>query len=142
VVYHIACAGNINDPCAATYIGETERSMDTRLKEYHNKAKSQVRPLTDEYASAVGQHACTTGHHFRPEDITYLDRESDKMARGIKQAIYTCALDPPSTKEADCATSYRPHTTTSSRPPSGHLNLPAQCSGLSAPRLRHQSRQT
>jgi hypothetical protein len=63
--------------------------MDTRLKEHHNKAKNQIKPLTDEYASAVGQHARTTGHHFRPEDVTYLDRESDKMARGIKEAIYT-----------------------------------------------------
>jgi hypothetical protein len=95
MVYHIPCAGNINNPCAATYIGETERSMDTRLKEHHNKAKSQVKPLTDEYAPAVGQHACNTGHHFRPKDITYLDRESDKMAHGIKEAIYTRALDPP-----------------------------------------------
>jgi hypothetical protein len=42
----------------------------------------------------VGQHARTTGHHFRPEDITYLDRESNKMARGIKEAIYTRTLDP------------------------------------------------
>jgi hypothetical protein len=94
VVYHIPCAGSINDPCAATYIGETERSMDTCLREHHNKAKSQIRPLTDEYASAVGQYARTTSHHFRPEDITYLERESDKMARGIKEAIYTRALDP------------------------------------------------
>jgi hypothetical protein len=94
VVYHISCAGSVNKPCVATYIGETERSMDTRLREHHNKAKSQVRPLTDEYASAVGQHARTTGHHFRPEDVTYLDKESDKMARGIKEAIYTRALDP------------------------------------------------
>jgi hypothetical protein len=92
---HIPCTGNINDPCAATYICEMERSMDTRLKEHHNKAKSQVGPLTDKYASAIGQHACTTAHHFRPEDITYLDRESDKMAHGIKEAIYTRALDPP-----------------------------------------------
>jgi hypothetical protein len=42
----------------------------------------------------VGQHARTTGHHFRPEDITHLERESDKMARGIKEAVYTRAPDP------------------------------------------------
>jgi hypothetical protein len=93
VVYHIPCAGSVNEPCAATYIGETERSMDTRFREHH-KAKSLIRPPTGEYASAVGQHARTIGHHFRPEDVTYLDRESNKMARGIKEAIYTRTLNP------------------------------------------------
>jgi hypothetical protein len=68
--------------------------MDTRFREHHNKAKSNIRPPTGEYASTVGQHARTTGHHFCPEDITYLDRESNKMARGINEAIYTRALDP------------------------------------------------
>jgi hypothetical protein len=81
VVYHAPCAGNINDPCSATYVGETERSMDIRLREHHNKAKL---PLSDDYTSAIGQHARTTDHHFRPEDITYLAREGNKMARGIK----------------------------------------------------------
>jgi hypothetical protein len=51
--------------------------------------------LSDEDASGIGQHARTTDHHFRPEDITYLAREGNKMARGIKKAIYTRALDPP-----------------------------------------------
>jgi hypothetical protein len=66
--------------------------MDIRLREHHNKAKL---PLSDDYASTIGQHAYTTDHHFRPEDITYLAREGNKMARGIKEAIYTRTLDPP-----------------------------------------------
>jgi hypothetical protein len=41
-------------------------------------------------------------HHFRPEDITYLAREGNKMAHGIKEAIYVRALDPPLTGEVDC----------------------------------------
>jgi hypothetical protein len=94
VVYHIPCAGSINEPCTATYIGETERSMDTRFTEHRNKSKLDIRPPTGEYASAVGQHACTTGHHYRPEDVTNLDRESNKMARGIKEAIYIRTLNP------------------------------------------------
>jgi hypothetical protein len=88
-MYHAPCAGNINDPCTATYIGETERSMHIRLKEHHHKV---TLPLSDEYASAKGQHARTTDHH---EDITYLAREGNKMARRIKEAIYARALDPP-----------------------------------------------
>jgi hypothetical protein len=106
VVYHAPCAGNINDPCSATYIGETERSMDVRLREYHNKA---TLPLSDKYASAIGQHACITDHHFRPEDITYLVREGNKMARGIKEAIYTRALDPPPQQGRWTATSPPAH---------------------------------
>jgi hypothetical protein len=94
VVDHIPCTGSNTDPCDATYIGETERSMDTRFKEHHSKSKSKIKPLTGNYASAVGQHAPTTGHHFLPEDVTYLDRESDKLARGIKEAIYTRTLNP------------------------------------------------
>jgi hypothetical protein len=94
VVYHIPCAGSNTNLCDVTYIGETERSMDTRFKEHHSKSKSKIEPLTDKYASPVGQHARTTGHHFCPEDVTYLDRESDKLARGIKEAIYTRALNP------------------------------------------------
>jgi hypothetical protein len=77
VVYHAPCAGNINDPCTATYIGETERSIHIRLKEHHNKV---TQPLSDVYASAIGDHACTTDYHFRPEDITYLSREGNNMA--------------------------------------------------------------
>jgi hypothetical protein len=91
VVYHIPCAGNNNDPCTATYIDETERSMHVQLKEHHNKV---TLPLSHKYASSIGQHARTTDHHFRPEDITYLEREGNKMARGIKEAIYARALDP------------------------------------------------
>jgi hypothetical protein len=66
--------------------------MHVRLKEHHNKVALQN---SDEYASAIGQHARTTNHHFRPEDITYLNREGNKLARGIKEAIYARALDPP-----------------------------------------------
>jgi hypothetical protein len=66
--------------------------MDIWLREHHNKAKL---PLSDDYASAIGQHACITDHHFSPEDITYIAREGNKMARRIKEAIFTRTLDPP-----------------------------------------------
>jgi hypothetical protein len=130
VVYHVPCAGNINDPCSATYIGETERSTDIRLKKHHNKAKL---PLSDKYASAIGQHARTTDHHFRPEDIRYLAKESDKMARGIKEAIYAHALDPPLNRGGGLQHFLPPpHMTTSSRPPYIRRNPPRPV--LQAPR--------
>jgi hypothetical protein len=92
VIYHAPCAGKTNEPCTACYIGETERSMDIRFKEQYNKAKL---PNTDTYASAIGKHARETHHHFRPEDITYLDKETNKLVRGMKEAIFTRALDHP-----------------------------------------------
>jgi hypothetical protein len=67
--------------------------MDVRFKEPHNKVKL---PCTDTYASAIGQHTRETNHQFRPDDITYLDKETNKMARGF-EAIFTRALNSPST---------------------------------------------
>jgi hypothetical protein len=134
VVYHAPCASNINDPCTATYIGETECSKNVQLKEHHNKV---TLPLSDEYASAIGQHACTTDHHFRPEDITYLEREGNKMACGIREAFFARALDPLSTGEADCdiysriQQHYLSHYSTTETPT-------AQCSWLPNAHLQHQ----
>jgi hypothetical protein len=91
VVYHAPCAGKLDQPCDAKYIGKTERSMDIRFCKHHNKA---CLTNTDTYASAIGQHARETGHHFRPSDIIYLNSDSKGLARGIKEAIYTRALDP------------------------------------------------
>jgi hypothetical protein len=39
VIYHAPCAGKIGESCDAHYIGETERPMDVRFKEHHNKVK-------------------------------------------------------------------------------------------------------
>jgi hypothetical protein len=73
--------------------------MQTRFKEHHKRTLSKVDGHTDEYESAVGQHARVTNHHFRPEDVTCLDRESNKRARGIKEAIYERALKPDLNKD-------------------------------------------
>jgi hypothetical protein len=113
------CAGSQHDPFTATYIGETERSMHVRLKEHHNKVTLQN---SDEYASARGHHARTSNHHFPPEDITYLDREGNKLARGIKEAIYARTLDPPSTGEVNCDINFPMHMIASSQLPYAHRN--------------------
>jgi hypothetical protein len=65
-------------PCTARYVGKTEHTMSVRFKEHHNKA---TLPGTNKYASAIGQHARTTGHHFRPQDITYLAKDDHKLSR-------------------------------------------------------------
>jgi hypothetical protein len=121
VVYHAPCAGQPNSPCSARYVGETERAMNVRFKEHYNWMKLLD---SDEYTSPIVKHARTSGHHFRPDDITYLAKEGNKIARGIKEAIYTHALDPPLNRGGGLR-HYLPHIydtvlSTTVRPPSLH----------------------
>jgi hypothetical protein len=57
-----------------------------------------------------------------PKDITYLAREGNKMACGIKESIYARALDPPSTGVVDCDIYSRTHMIALSQPPYDHRN--------------------
>jgi hypothetical protein len=90
VVYHAPRAGKLDQQCNVKYIGKTERSMEVRFRELHNRAKLRN---SDSYSSAIDHHAKETGHQFRPSDISFLDTDINKIARGIKEAIYTRALD-------------------------------------------------
>ena len=71
VVYKIAC----ND-CDATYVGETERKLNTRFKEHHRSS------------SPVGQHMEHRRHSVDEESVSVLHRESDWYRRGVAEAIY------------------------------------------------------
>ena len=46
------------------------------------------------YKSAMLQHAKDHTHHFRKTDVSVLCSESDWAKRGIKEAIFICALEP------------------------------------------------
>ena len=71
VVYKISC----ND-CDATYVGETERKLNTRFKEHHRSS------------SPVGQHMEDRRHSVDEESVSVLHRESDWYRRGVAEAIY------------------------------------------------------
>ena len=71
VVYKIAC----ND-CEATYVGETERKLNTRFKEHHRSS------------SPVGQHVEQRRHSIDEESVSVLHRESDWYRRGVAEAIH------------------------------------------------------
>ena len=71
VVYKISC----ND-CDATYVGETERKLNTRFKEHHRSS------------SPVGQHMELRRHSVDKESVSVLHRETDWYRRGVAEAIF------------------------------------------------------
>ena len=81
VVYEISC-----DNCPANYIGETARSLGTRVKEHLNTKKDNL--------SAVGEHCRDTGHSVSWDNISVLCREDSTQKRKIREAIEICAGGP------------------------------------------------
>ena len=73
VVYDIQCP-----ECDQHYIGETARTLGTRIKEQ----LSCHQPL-----SAVSEHKLNTGHQCSMKDVKILDNEENWHRRKIKEAI-------------------------------------------------------
>ncbi|XP_072048871.1 uncharacterized protein [Amphiura filiformis] len=71
VVYHIPCGD-----CTSSYIGESARSLRTRLVE-HGKTPS----------SPVNEHVSGSAHSIDWEGVKILDREENWFRRGVKEAI-------------------------------------------------------
>ena len=91
VVYHVPCAGGQDQPCGENYIGETERPMEVRFREHHGNAKL---PNGQVFASAIRQHAHETGHTFREEDVTFLDKGGSKPELRVREACQIRTLEP------------------------------------------------
>ncbi len=72
-VYHIPC----ND-CPATYVGESERSLKTRLAEHR-------RPSS--VSSPVAEHTRESQHSICWSQVKVLDQDSDWYCRGVREAI-------------------------------------------------------
>ena len=75
-VYCIPCS------CNQLYIGETGRSMETRLKEHiadlrHNRYKK----------SPIAEHVFITGHHICLENAKVIAREDNLVKRKIREKI-------------------------------------------------------
>ena len=78
VVYHIKCGD-----CDATYVGETERRLNKRIKEHHRDS------------SPVGHHLKDRKHSISERSISVLHQESDWFRRGVAEAIHILQDDPP-----------------------------------------------
>ena len=77
MVYKIAC----ND-CTATYVGETERKLNTRFKEHHRSS------------SPVGHHMEYRRHSIDEGSVSVLHKESDWYRRGVAEAIHVKQQSP------------------------------------------------
>ena len=71
VIYQVDCSH-----CNETYIGETARPLDTRLKEHKTRT-----------TSAVYEHTQTTGHSFTSQDTKVIGSESHYTKRKVREAI-------------------------------------------------------
>ena len=78
VVYQIPCKD-----CDAKYIGETGRSLETRLKEH----KASVR-LGKTDASALSDHANKQGHDVEWDETVILTKQSHWLRRKWTEAWY------------------------------------------------------
>jgi predicted GIY-YIG superfamily endonuclease len=76
-IYRITCKD-----CEQCYIGESGRTLKTRLKE-HRKGIQDLTP-----SSAVAEHAQSKQHLIDWENVKIIDKESHLMARKIKEAIH------------------------------------------------------
>ena len=75
-VYAIPCA------CGTQYIGETKRSVNTRIKE-HKKCLEKC----EWDKSAIAMHHKDTKHHIRWEDTKIVAQDSNKFALRFKEAL-------------------------------------------------------
>ena len=77
IVYKIKCI------CGDFYIGETGRSLTTRVKEH----KAACRLAAFE-RSAVAEHAWKAGHEIEWDDVEVLDAATDLQERKVKESVY------------------------------------------------------
>ena len=92
-VYEIPCKS-----CSQSYIGETKRQFGTRLNEHKLEAdkageatftrSKRKESLTEMNKSAITDHVARENHIIDWENAKILDKEENKKARWIKEAIW------------------------------------------------------
>ena len=81
VIYSVKC-----EECSKQYIGETARTLETRLKEHNRK----VGNLT-----AIGEHLVETGHKIDKDKVTIIGREDKFWRRKIHESVKIREHKPP-----------------------------------------------
>ena len=82
VVYEIPC-----ESCEHRYIGETKRSLSTRLKEHHRDALPR-HILKNPEKTALTKHAAQSGHAFKWDYAHVLHRVNNYHKRILLESLY------------------------------------------------------
>ena len=88
VVYQINCKD-----CEASYIGQTGRNFQVRLKE-HKRATEKGNILE----SGIAEHACTTGHRIDWE-AHIIDQDPNQKRRLVREAAHIKMNSPSMNRE-------------------------------------------
>jgi hypothetical protein len=78
VIYRINCKD-----CDASYVGQTKRQLNTRIKEHKANIKQHQSKLT-----VISQHILNSGHQMDWENVQILDHESNYSKRIISETIF------------------------------------------------------
>ena len=77
VVYRVTCGD-----CGSQYVGETGRSLETRMDEHRQDAEGEVEKI-----SGLSEHLRQTMHKANFDDVEILNKESNFIKRKFKEAI-------------------------------------------------------
>ena len=85
MVYEMSCLD-----CPGKYVGETLRSLETRVKEHMRHAKPGGR--FDQ--SAIAEHVHKDGHKIDRGNVKILSREDKWWDRKVKESLFIKILEP------------------------------------------------
>ena len=94
VVYQIPCQ------CGKVYVGETQRRLETRVKEHRDACNKG-----DTGKSAIAEHQWDQQHQVNWEDTRVLDRASRPVQLRVKEALYIQKTPPTTDSTATRGTS-------------------------------------
>ena len=77
VVYRVTC-----EDCGSQYVGETGRSLETRMDEHRQDAEGEIEKI-----SGLSEHLRQTIHKANFDDVEILNKESNFIKRKFKEAI-------------------------------------------------------
>lgn len=78
VIYKIGC-----NTCNKSYIGQTKRAFETRIKEHRNNTK-----LSEDKHNVITKHRLETGHDMNWDNCQILDHEAHWYRRNVSEMLH------------------------------------------------------
>ena len=91
VVYRVTCGD-----CGSQYVGETGRSLETRMVEHRQNAEREIEKI-----SGLSEHLRQTMHKANFDEVDILKKESNFIKRKFKEAIAIKKNNPPLLKKRE-----------------------------------------